>query len=199
MSDNEKNNLTTEPVAEHPVDAAPLDAAKGAEVMEKFEKESRTRNFEKPWLKKVIYFLCLAFTLYHLAYASGIRQGPEIENLLSVEREAFHIGGGRDPGELREHAVDTFHPDQSVLHPCRYVHLCRDAGAITGHGDGVQVELTVGTDRIILEPRYVLKRVLDLKPQLIPAFDRYRKDHRLPLSVIKLEHLTYRHEKGRIN
>ena len=57
-----------------PIDeAAPLDAAKGAEVMEKFEKESRTRNFDKPWLKKVIYFLCLAFTLYHLAYASGIR------------------------------------------------------------------------------------------------------------------------------
>ena len=73
MSDNEKNNLTTEPVAEHPADAAPLDAAKGAEVMEKFEKESRTRNFENKWLKKIIYFICLAFTIYHLAYASGIR------------------------------------------------------------------------------------------------------------------------------
>ena len=54
-------------------DAAPLDAAKGAEVMEKFEKESRTRTFEKKWLKNVIYVICLLFTLYHLAYASGIR------------------------------------------------------------------------------------------------------------------------------
>ena len=68
MSDIE-NKTVTAPAEE----AQPLDAAKGAEIMEKFEKESRTRNFDKPWLKKVIYFLCLAFTLYHLAYASGIR------------------------------------------------------------------------------------------------------------------------------
>ena len=88
MSDNENNNLTTEPVAEHPVDAAPLDAAKGAEVMEKFEKESRTRNFEKPWLKKVIYFLCLAFTLYHLAYASGIR----LLQMVNIKHHAIHVG-----------------------------------------------------------------------------------------------------------
>ena len=78
MSDIEETKVVAEPAAAEAVDAAPLDerpldAAKGAEVMEKFEKESRTRNFEKPWLKKVIYFLCLAFTLYHLAYASGIR------------------------------------------------------------------------------------------------------------------------------
>ena len=72
-----------------PVDeAAPLDAAKGAEVMEKFEKESRTRNFDKPWLKKVIYFLCLAFTLYHLAYASGIR----LLQMVNIKHHAIHVG-----------------------------------------------------------------------------------------------------------
>ena len=72
-----------------PIDeAAPLDAAKGAEVMEKFEKESRTRNFDKPWLKKVIYFLCLAFTLYHLAYASGIRA----LQMVNIKHHAIHVG-----------------------------------------------------------------------------------------------------------
>ena len=72
-----------------PIDeAAPLDAAKGAEVMEKFEKESRTRNFDKPWLKKVIYFLCLAFTLYHLAYASGIR----LLQMVNIKHHAIHVG-----------------------------------------------------------------------------------------------------------
>ena len=88
MSDNEKNNLTTEPVAEHPADAAPLDAAKGAEVMEKFEKESRTRNFENKWLKKIIYFICLAFTIYHLAYASGIR----LLQMVNIKHHAIHVG-----------------------------------------------------------------------------------------------------------
>ena len=88
MSDNEKNNLSTEPMAEHPADAAPLDAAKGAEVMEKFEKESRTRNFENKWLKKIIYFICLAFTIYHLAYASGIR----LLQMVNIKHHAIHVG-----------------------------------------------------------------------------------------------------------
>lgn len=58
-------------------DAAPIDAAKGAEIMEKYEKESRTRKFEANWVNKLVYFLCLAFTLYHLAYASGIPCSPD--------------------------------------------------------------------------------------------------------------------------
>ena len=38
-------------------DAAPLDAAKGAEIMEKYEKESRTRKFTADWLNKLVYVL----------------------------------------------------------------------------------------------------------------------------------------------
>lgn len=55
------------------IEASPIDEAKGAEIMEKYEKESRTRKFDAGWLVKLIYFICLAFTIYHLAYASGIR------------------------------------------------------------------------------------------------------------------------------
>ena len=82
MSDLEKNVTTA------PADAAPLDAAKGAEIMEKFEKESRTRTFDKPWLKNVVYFLCLAFTVYHLAYASGIRA----LQMVNIKHHAIHVG-----------------------------------------------------------------------------------------------------------
>ncbi len=87
MSDIE-NKTVTEPTAEHLEDAAPLDAAKGAEVMEKFEKESRTRTFEKKWLKNVIYVICLLFTLYHLAYASGI---PALQ-MVNIKHHAIHVG-----------------------------------------------------------------------------------------------------------
>ena len=87
MSDIE-NKTVTEPVAEEVQDAAPLEAAKGAEVMEKFEKESRTRNFEAKWLKNVVYVICLLFTLYHLAYASGIR----FLQMVNLKHHAIHVG-----------------------------------------------------------------------------------------------------------
>ena len=85
MSDIE-NKTVTEPV--EAAEAAPLDAAKGAEVMEKFEKESRTRIFEAKWLKNVIYVICLLFTLYHLAYASGIRA----LQMVNLKHHAIHVG-----------------------------------------------------------------------------------------------------------
>ncbi len=65
-----------------------VSADKGAEIMEKFEKESRTRNFEQKWLKNAIYYLCLAFTLYHLAYASGIR----LLQMVNIKHHAIHVG-----------------------------------------------------------------------------------------------------------
>ena len=69
--------------------AVPLaDADKGAEIMEKYEKESRTRTFDAAWLKKAIYFLCLAFTIYHLAYASGIRA----LQMVNIKHHAIHVG-----------------------------------------------------------------------------------------------------------
>ena len=87
MSDIE-NKTATVTAGAQPQDAAPVDAAKGAEIMEKFEKESRTRTFDKPWLKKAIYFLCLAFTVYHLAYASGIR----LLQMVNIKHHAIHVG-----------------------------------------------------------------------------------------------------------
>jgi len=66
----------------------PIEAEKGAEIMEKYEKESRTRTFEQKWLKNAIYALCLAFTLYHLAYASGIR----LLQMVNIKHHAIHVG-----------------------------------------------------------------------------------------------------------
>ena len=82
MSDIKKNAVTA------PDDALPVGADKGAEIMEKYEKESRTRTFSADWLKKVIYFLCLAFTVYHLAYASGIRA----LQMVNIKHHAIHVG-----------------------------------------------------------------------------------------------------------
>jgi len=69
-------------------DSSAPDTGKGAEIMEKYEKESRTRTFDAEWLKKLVYFLCLAFTLYHLAYASGIRA----LQMVNIKHHAIHVG-----------------------------------------------------------------------------------------------------------
>ncbi len=80
MNELEKNVIKTE--------AAPVDAAKGAEIMEKYEKESRTRKFDAAWLTKLIYILCLLFTIYHLAYASGMRALM----MVNLKHHAIHVG-----------------------------------------------------------------------------------------------------------
>ena len=51
MSDIEETKVVTEPV--NAADAAPVDAAKAAEIMEKFEKESRTRTFGRVYRRCV--------------------------------------------------------------------------------------------------------------------------------------------------
>lgn len=79
MADMEKNPV---------IEASPIDEVKGAEIMEKYEKESRTRKFDAGWLVKLIYFICLAFTIYHLAYASGIRA----LQMVSIKHHAIHVG-----------------------------------------------------------------------------------------------------------
>ncbi|MBQ1312180.1 MAG: TRAP transporter permease [Blautia sp.] len=56
--------------------------------MEKYERESRTRAFEAAWLKNLVYVLCLAFTVYHLAYASGIRA----LQMVNIKHHAIHVG-----------------------------------------------------------------------------------------------------------
>ena len=67
---------------------SPQQTDKGAEIMEKYEKESRTRVFETGLMQKAIYILCLVFTLYHLAYASGIRA----LQMVNIKHHAIHVG-----------------------------------------------------------------------------------------------------------
>ncbi len=62
--------------------------ASGAEVLEKFEKESRTRNFDAKSLVKIVYVLCFLFTVYHLAYASGVR----FMQMVNIKHHAIHVG-----------------------------------------------------------------------------------------------------------
>ena len=73
---------------ESKIPEAPLNEDKGAEIMEKFEKESRTRVFDSVWVRKLMYGLCLLFTLYHLAYASGIRA----LQMVNIKHLAIHVG-----------------------------------------------------------------------------------------------------------
>ncbi len=65
-----------------------LDEGKAAEVMEKFEKESRTRKFDAKILGTILYTICLLFTIYHLTYASGIRA----IQMVNIKHHAIHVG-----------------------------------------------------------------------------------------------------------
>ena len=60
----------------------------GSEIIEKFEKESRTRKFAGGPVNGAVYVLCLLFTLYHLAYASGIR----LLQMVNIKHHAIHVG-----------------------------------------------------------------------------------------------------------
>ena len=60
----------------------------GVQILEKYERESRTRSFAQGWLQKVVYLLCLGFTIYHLAYASGIRA----LQMVNIKHHAIHVG-----------------------------------------------------------------------------------------------------------
>lgn len=64
--------------------AAPL--SNGAEVMEEFDRESRTRSFVSPIVDKVFKVACLIVTFYHLLYASGYVM-PE-----TLKHRSLHVG-----------------------------------------------------------------------------------------------------------
>ena len=94
MSDLE-NNKTGMPETGLPLEPEPnagtapaAEAEKGAEIMEKYEVESRTRTFSRKWMEKLFYGLCLLFTLYHLAYASGLR----FLQMVNIKHHAIHVG-----------------------------------------------------------------------------------------------------------
>ncbi len=82
MADLEKN------VSADLAEETQIAAAKGAEIMEKYEKESRTRKFVDKWVDKLVYVLCLFFTIYHLAFASGLR----FLQMVNIKHHAIHVG-----------------------------------------------------------------------------------------------------------
>lgn len=55
-------------------------------LLEEFEKESRTRNFVNPIVEKVVKWVALLVTFYHLAYASGYIR-PE-----TLKHRSIHVG-----------------------------------------------------------------------------------------------------------
>ena len=63
-------------------------AASAEEVLEKFDKESRTKKYSADWINKLVYVLCLLYTLYHLAYASGVR----LLQMVSIKHYTIHVG-----------------------------------------------------------------------------------------------------------
>ena len=82
MSDSEN------PAVEALEEELPIASEQGTQIQEKYERESRTRTFDKKAVKLVVYYLCLAFTLYHLAYASGIRA----LQMVNIKHHAIHVG-----------------------------------------------------------------------------------------------------------
>ncbi len=65
-----------------------LDQEKNNSILEEFERESRTRKFSAKWLAQVVFAISLFFTLYHLAYASGLR----IMQMVNIKHHAIHVG-----------------------------------------------------------------------------------------------------------
>lgn len=68
--------------------SASIEEEKAAAILEKYEIESRTRNLDWKYLVKIIYFLSIAFTVYHLAYASGVR----LLQMVNIKHHAIHVG-----------------------------------------------------------------------------------------------------------
>ncbi len=65
-----------------------MNRAVESEILEKYERESRTRSFKDAFVRRGVYILCLVFTLYHLAYASGIRA----LQMVNIKHHAIHVG-----------------------------------------------------------------------------------------------------------
>ena len=64
------------------------EAAKQEALLEKHEKAARTRKFSSPVLNKALSLFCFLFTIYHLAYASGIR----MMQMVNFKHHAIHVG-----------------------------------------------------------------------------------------------------------
>ena len=80
MADPLKKDGTEIPAAE-----APLTDEQKQEVLEKFDKESKTRSFASPALAQAYKIFAIAVTLYHLVFASGFYM-PE-----TLKHRSLHV------------------------------------------------------------------------------------------------------------
>lgn len=65
-----------------------ISEAKEQAVLEKHEKSARVRTLSNQTLAKSLTFFCFLFTMYHLAYASGIR----LMQMVNLKHHAIHVG-----------------------------------------------------------------------------------------------------------
>jgi len=68
-----------------------IDAAVGAKILEKYEKESRTRNFTDSVMTKLVYALCLFFTV---SFGLCIRHSPLADGKHKASRYPCRPGIG---------------------------------------------------------------------------------------------------------
>ncbi|MCD8077722.1 MAG: TRAP transporter permease [Lachnospiraceae bacterium] len=71
----EKKNVNTQEVVQN-----------AEEVLEEFDRESRTRAFVSPMMEKVFNIVALLVTLYHLAYAAGLFMP------VTLRHRSIHVG-----------------------------------------------------------------------------------------------------------
>lgn len=75
-----EEKMTLQPSAE--------ELAKQEALLEKHEKAARTRKFDAPVMVKALSVFCFLFTMYHLAFASGVRAFQ----MVNFKHHAIHVG-----------------------------------------------------------------------------------------------------------
>ena len=79
MSEKEKNIIPSTAEAE-------MSEEEKQKLLEQFDKESKTRKFGSPVLKKAYRVFAIIVTLYHLVFASGLYM-PE-----TLKHRSIHVG-----------------------------------------------------------------------------------------------------------
>ena len=79
MSEKEKNIVPSTAEAE-------MSEEEKQKLLEQFDKESKTRKFGSPVLKKAYRVFAIIVTLYHLVFASGLYM-PE-----TLKHRSIHVG-----------------------------------------------------------------------------------------------------------
>ena len=77
------NKMSANQTAEGAAETAP--AVNEQELLEKFDKESKTRTFVSPIMDKLFKIVCMVITIYHLVFAAGLYT-PE-----TLRHRAIHV------------------------------------------------------------------------------------------------------------